>query len=71
MTIVIKQDSAIITTNSDGTQPNLRVNNNTETVFLFLRNETDPKKLRQAIYIVGTVQATKHLRIVLEVVISD
>jgi hypothetical protein len=53
MTIVIQQNSAVLNVTSDGNRPNCEVF--TETAFFSLREHTS----RQAISIIGTVQATK------------
>jgi hypothetical protein len=53
MTIVIQQNSAVLKVTSDGNRPNCKLF--PETAFFSLREDTS----RQAISIVGTVQATK------------
>jgi hypothetical protein len=55
MTIVIREDTADLNVTSDGNRPNCKVNFANGRAFFFLREGTD----RQAISIIGTVQATK------------
>jgi hypothetical protein len=55
MTIVIQQNTATLAVTSDGNKPYCQVNASKDTAYFFVRDDTK----RQAITIIGTVQAAK------------